>query len=262
MSGDLQKLRTGLVSVTFRALDVPAIIALARKTGLETIEWGGDVHVPHGDLGAARDARSRGEDAGIAVSAYGSYYRAGVDDPKVPKFEDVLSTAVALGAPVIRVWAGVVGSDAASAADRSRVEHDLARICAMAAAEGVTVSLEYHGGTLTDSPTSALSLLEAVARPNLASYWQPRHGLSVEENLADIALLRPYLRDVHVFHWWPDGRTRHPLSDGATRWQRYLADLASDGRAHTVSLEFVRGDDPNQLVDDAKTLGSLLSSNI
>jgi hypothetical protein len=44
-------IQTGLVSITFRQLSPPAIIDLVRQAGLEGIEWGGDVHVPHGDLG-------------------------------------------------------------------------------------------------------------------------------------------------------------------------------------------------------------------
>ena len=43
-------IRPGLCSVTFRALDVPAVVRLAAEAGLERIEWAGDVHVPPGDL--------------------------------------------------------------------------------------------------------------------------------------------------------------------------------------------------------------------
>ena len=43
-------------------------------------------------------------EAGLAIAAYGSYYRVEHDDPA--PFEPVLATAVELGAPTVRVWAG------------------------------------------------------------------------------------------------------------------------------------------------------------
>ncbi len=101
-------LSPGLVSVTFRQLSVQDIVNLTARAGLDAIEWGGDVHVPHGDLNAARAARIATEHAGLRVAAYGSYYRAGHAD--TGPFEDVLASAVELGAPCIRIWAGRQGS--------------------------------------------------------------------------------------------------------------------------------------------------------
>lgn len=101
----------GLVSVTFRKLDVASVVSLAAEAGLTSIEWGADVHVPVGDSGAAAVARKLCAEAGLEISSYGSYYRADTD---VGEFESVVTTAVALGAPSIRVWAGRVGSDGAS----------------------------------------------------------------------------------------------------------------------------------------------------
>ena len=250
--------RTGLVSVSFRPLPAERVIALAVEAKLDAVEWGGDVHVPHGNLELARAVRKRCADAGIACGAYGSYYRVGGGDPKSPPFEDVLATAAELGAPAVRVWAGGKGSADTEESDAARISEDLRRVCDLAAARSIDVALEYHGGTLTDAPESAVSLVGRTKRPNLFTYWQPRHGLTVDENLRDIAMLRPYLLDIHVFHWWPDHRTRHPLAAGVDRWRAYLNDLASDHRPRTVSLEFVRDDEPEQLLEDAGTLRSML----
>src|SRR6185312_7076115 len=103
LSSNPTSFRTGLVSISFRALTVARIAGLAAANRLETIEWGGDVHVPHGDLAAAREARKISADAGVGISAYGSYYRAGAPAGKSPAFEAVLASAVELGAPSIRV---------------------------------------------------------------------------------------------------------------------------------------------------------------
>jgi 3-dehydroshikimate dehydratase len=45
----------GLVSVTFRKLSPQEIIALTAEAQLQVIEWGGDIHVPHGDIQQAEN---------------------------------------------------------------------------------------------------------------------------------------------------------------------------------------------------------------
>ena len=87
--------RTGLVSVTFRQLAVEEVVEVAAQAGLAAIEWGGDVHVPLGDLPAARKARALCEDHGLAVAAYGSYLRAGSVDRE--EIRTAVNTAAELG---------------------------------------------------------------------------------------------------------------------------------------------------------------------
>jgi hypothetical protein len=49
------------------------------------------------------------ESAGLEVSSYGYYYKAGISESEGLRFSIVLETAVALNAPTIRVWAGNSG---------------------------------------------------------------------------------------------------------------------------------------------------------
>ena len=92
-------MKTGLTSITFRQLDRGEIIDLVAKAGLDGIEWGGDIHVPHGDLDAAVSAARCTRDAGLEVSSYGSYYRTGVSEQEGLSFESVLETAKAMCLP-------------------------------------------------------------------------------------------------------------------------------------------------------------------
>jgi 3-dehydroshikimate dehydratase len=250
-------IRSGLVSITFRKRSPAAIVALAAQAGLDAIEWGGDVHVPHGDVGQARAVRRMTEDAGLQVSAYGSYYRVGHDEPC--PFGGVLDTAVALGAPLIRVWAGKQGSDAANDAYRARVVEDSRRIADLAAGAGLDVAYEFHGGTLTDTGASARDLLQAVFHPHLGTYWQPPVWATVEESLETLDAILPWLRNAHLFAWRRSGRgqgtTRLPLAEGEGAWMRYLRVIASTGRDGFAELEFVQDDAPESLRRDAATLG-------
>ena len=237
----------GLVSVTFRQLRSTEVIDLAAKHGMLAIEWGGDVHVPTGDLAVARDVAARCVDAGIAVEAYGSYYRATGD------FEPVLETALALGTSRIRVWAGQRGS--AEETDRAAVVDDLRRVAGTASAAGVEIAVEYHANTLTDTLASALDLFAAV--PALRPYWQPPVGSSVTDALAAVPALAPVA--AHVFSW-DDAGGRLPLAARAELWVPVLEELATlPGRRH-VLLEFVRADDPVAFAEDAAVLRDWLSA--
>ena len=67
----------GLVSISFRSNSVEEIAKAAQSAGLEAIEWGGDVHVPHGDIAAARRAAEISAKYGLKTVHYGSYYKIG-----------------------------------------------------------------------------------------------------------------------------------------------------------------------------------------
>lgn len=49
-------MKTSVASVTFRRKSVCEVAELARRAGLDAIEWGGDIHVPPGNAQAARAA--------------------------------------------------------------------------------------------------------------------------------------------------------------------------------------------------------------
>jgi sugar phosphate isomerase/epimerase len=242
----------GLVSVTFRSLAPGEIVRVAHESGLRGIEWGGDVHVPHGDVKRAGEVARMTRDAGLAVAAYGSYFRLGQSAAGGLPFARVLETAVALGAPSIRVWAGTIGSDKADDAHRRQIADESHHIADAAAAAGVVVAYEYHGGTLTDAQASTAALLASVPHPNLKTLWQPSIPMSIDEREAALVDVLPRLLNVHVFQWH-DG-ARLPLREGATEWARYLAKVRSTGRDHYALLEFVRNESVEQLREDAVVL--------
>ena len=242
----MSKIALGVLSVTFRKLSVPEIVQLAARAELDCIEWGGDIHVPPGDREAARAARRATEAAGLTVRAYGSYYRCRPGEA----FEPILETAEALGAPVIRIWAGDVGSGCDDAARRGFTNQVLYAV-ELAAARGIAVACEFHQCTLTDTLASTQRLLSDVA--GLRTLWQPAHGLSEDEQIDGLRALLPRLEHVHVFHWRMPDHARLPLRDGAAAWRRRLA-----LRPAAALLEFVRGDDPAAFLEDAATLRGLV----
>jgi len=242
--------KPGLVSVTFRKLTVEEILALMARTELRAIEWGGDVHVPNPQVAA--EVRKRTADRGIEMASYGSYYHCGEDED----FETVLRSAAALGAPNIRVWAGDRGSLEADADYRRKVVTDARMITAMAMTEGISVAFEFHGGTLTDTTKSTMTLLQEAEIPGLYTYWQPPVGSRMEGNLETLAVIMPRVSNIHVFEWKMTGGecVRRPLAEGESHWPAYLAKLRCAEKSGFALLEFVRDDKPEQLIDDAAVL--------
>lgn len=260
-------MKAAVNTVTLRAHSAEEIVAILRKHQIAAVEWAGDVHVPPGDTQTAESVKALGEVNGITATSYGSYYQCDEGGQGKGPFahdlgpEVALETAQALGVQALRVWGGRHGSEGASAAYRDEVTHCLRALCDQASLKEMTIHLEFHRNTLTDTAESALALMEAVGRDNLYSYWQPRHGVSVAENLADIATLGERLSNVHVFHWvlQTDGKIdRRPLGEGRDRWEAYLGAIQPLPGERYAMIEFVKDNTLEQFSEDVAVLHSLL----
>lgn len=253
----------GLVSVSFRPLAPTAVLELAAQAGLQAIEWGGDIHAPHGDIARAREVARQTTEAGLRTACYGSYYRLGVSEKEGLSFDRVLETAVALGAPSIRVWAGNTASEETFEDQRKAVTADALRCAEAAAAANVKVALEYHANTLTDCDASATRLLTEASHPNLYTLWQPINGETRENNETALRHVLPRLLNLHVFQWSKpaDKIIRHPLAEGRENWASYFRLARSEDQDRYCLMEFVLGDDPQQLLTDAATLREWLQGS-
>ncbi|AXE80909.1 sugar phosphate isomerase/epimerase family protein [Streptomyces atratus] len=243
--------RLGLCSVTFRRLPAAEVARRAADAGLEVIEWGADVHAPPEDPGTVRAARDACDRYGLTCCSYGSYFRATPGEPA--EFPAVARAAVLLGAPRVRVWAGGVGSRAATPQERRGIVAGLRKAAGIAADHGLELALEFHSMTLTDTVTSTLRLLDEVGADNLRTYWQPPLDVPDAEALAGLAALGDRVSAVHVFSWWP-GNRRLRLAERADLWAGVF-DLLKERHVELEALlEFVPGDDPAVLAREAATL--------
>jgi len=241
------KIKCGMVSVTFRNYKLDEVITAVVRAGLEGIEWGGDIHIPHGDVKKAVYVSEACFAAGLEIFSYGSYYRAGQGQDFTP----ILETAVSLGAPNIRIWAGVKGS-ADSKSEYADIITDI-QVCAdRAAACGLTIAFEYHSGTLTDDPDSAVELIMKANRNNIFLYWQPDQFKSQEYNICALRKVLPYLLNVHVFTW--NNNNKYPLSEGYNMWMKYIDIIKNDDKPHGLFLEFSPDNTESAFLKDAETL--------
>ena len=245
--------KVALTSVTFRRKTPEEILALAARCGVELMEWGGDIHVPAGDLRAASRVRTLSKQAGVGLFSYGSYYKllSGMDPTPW------LESAATLGATVMRIWAGDPRKGLYDPCEEEflRATGELEAVCEAAARYDLMIALEKHRNTLTQDPQTARRLLEAVGRANLRSYWQPNPELDTNQNVDAIRMLKRWIVNVHVFAWTSDNM-RLPLKAQAEAWQSYVQELGE----MPYTLEFVKDDSEEQLIQDVATLRHLLQT--
>lgn len=253
-------IKTGIVSVTFRKKTTDEIIEITQKAGLDAIEWGGDLHVPPNDLQNAITVGKKTRAAGLTTASYGSYYRVGAYDNYINAFTPVLDTAKALEAENIRVWAGVKGSAETDPAARRKIEEESFLIAEKARESGITVSYECHGGTLTDSLESYISLLNNVK--NTYAYFQPAASMPLDIVYDYLEKLDPYLLNLHVFNWERSNGSvvRLPLKQGEAYWREIFKKVNSlSDKKHYGLLEFVRDESDSQFIEDALSLKDFLN---
>ncbi|QQE11580.1 TIM barrel protein [Planctomycetota bacterium] len=248
----------GLVSITFRQLDARQVVALVKQAELTCIEWGGDVHVPHGEVIVAKEVRDMMNGEGLVTAAYGSYYKVGESELDGLAFKQVVDSSVALDAPVIRVWAGSQGTSVADEQQWGRVIDDGARIAEMAKEADKEISFEFHGNTLTDHGEAAVKLINSIGAENVSLYWQPLDHSMPGDPLHDLEYIQEYVHHVHVFSWTREIQdepvTRHPLIEREDRWLKYFERIASIDGDRCAMIEFVKDNNPEQFLDDAKVL--------
>ena len=247
--------RAGLVSVSFRAHAPREILQAMRDAGLSVIEWGSDVHAPCRNTARLDELVTLMREFGVTCCSYGTYFRLG--QTPFDELEHYILAAKRLGTDILRVWcgtksgAGMTEGEVDALLDACRAAAD------MAEAHGVTLCTECHMGTFTERPDDALYLMRAVNSPHFCTYWQPFQKCSVEQNLAYLRALAPYVVHLHVFQW--KGDARFPLSEGVREWQGYLSLLDTP---HTLLLEFMPDDRLSSLTAEADALRTIMGETI
>ena len=235
-------LKSGVCSVTFRQLSPEEVIQLAVKAGLNSIEWGGDIHVPAGDLETARRVGELTRAAGLEVAGYGSYMRC-LDPAEIAP---VTETAKALQAPVIRIWTGSTARKNVSGDDAESMGNVIRQLCDTV--PEMTVASEFHRNTFTEDADSALEMVKLVDRKNYRSSFQlyAHHDIP-----SAVEKIEPFLGNVHVYSY-----EHAPLADTFDIWQNLMEKFKRQDR--TLLLEFTKDNLPENFLADAETLKKLL----
>lgn len=240
----------GLVSISFRPLSADEVIRAVAEAGLSCIEWGSDVHAPCDDEARLQEIVKLQKQYGITCCSYGTYFRLGINH--ISELPAYIRAAKALGTGTLRLWAGKKSPWDFTADEREKLFSDSKAAAQMAEDAGVTLCLECHMKTYTETADTALELMTAVDSPAFRMYWQPNQKRSIQENVANAQALKDYVNHIHVFQW--KGKDRFPLAEGLEEWRTYLDQFAGDRH---LLLEFMPDDAVTSLKTEAAALRQL-----
>lgn len=151
----------------------------------------------------------------------------------------LLDRASALGARVVKMFAGRLGSEEVDA-DGYRRSVAFARELAGAAAErGLTLTAETHPDTLCDDAEACLRFLQDVAAPNLGLCYQPFDFADTARAVADYERLRAHVTHIHL-----QGRVGEQmclLEDADLDYRALFRTLGAHGFEGYLCIEFVAG---------------------
>lgn len=179
-------MKISFCSIAFRSrpTGIDGIVSTLSLLGYDGVEiWGN--HLPGEDEGSLKALAETLTGARLRVPMISPYFditggqesvsRSLVDAKKFCRACEILR------APLLRVFTGICGSDAATSAQYREAVGALREMAAIAAASGVSLALETHPSTLVDSVPAVHRLLDAVDHPavkiNLDIYhmWEIHH---------------------------------------------------------------------------------------
>lgn len=242
----------GLVSVSFRSLELKQIVELCRECGLAYIEWGSDVHAPCADSARINEIIELQTDCGIKCSSYGTYFRIGVNDSS--ELYGYIEAAKKLGTDILRLWCGDKNYTDMTTDEREYIIAESKKAAKIAEECGVTLCMECHNKTFTNCLDGAIELMQAVDSPNFRMYWQPNQFRTLDENLEYAEKIAKYVKVIHVFNW--EGKNKYPLCDAIDIWRKYLSFF--DG-SQKLLLEFMPDGKPESLAAETAALKEIRS---
>lgn len=225
----------GLVSVSFRKHSPREILSAMKKTNLSLIEWGSDIHAPCKDIQRLQELSQLQKEYGIRCCSYGTYFRLGNDD--VRELEDYANAAKILGTTILRVWCGDKRSNLYSEGEKQVFLKTAKESAKLAEKLGVTLCMECHNNTYTQTLEGALELMTKVNSPNFRMYWQPNQFESCKTNTEYAKQISPFVKCIHVFNW--NGSNKLPLSEAVDTWKEYLSCF---DESKNLLLEFMPDD--------------------
>ena len=192
-------MKFGMTSLTFRAKSIEETMEIAKRAGVECIEWG----VSEGHVGSDENIekiKKLSKESGIEICSLGSYCYLEDEAHCIETAE----TAAKLSAPVIRVWAGKKSPFECDEEYFNLLVANTQKMADAAAEHGIIISFEYHHHSLTETAESAIKFINAIGRENVKTHWQPTGG-SIEDNKASLKAVSPYLSGIfHVQNYVAD----------------------------------------------------------
>ncbi|MGI6381052.1 MAG: sugar phosphate isomerase/epimerase family protein [Anaerolineae bacterium] len=245
------QMKPSICSIAWRDEPIEVVLPIAAQAGYLGVEvWQPHVqrHLEsHGSLEMLGALLARQQ---LAVPMVSGYYDLALQPQESL---DALAThaqqAVALGAPLLRMFTGGESSREATLSVWSQVVAALQQACDQLAPMGLAIALETHEGNLHDATPSTLRLLERVDRPNLCINLDIFNLYAIGEDPCEAWLrLRPHVRMIHLKNAVRQGQSRRlgiPLTEGEMPYRPFLDAVGGSDYDRFASVEWF-GPEPAQ----------------
>ena len=260
-------MKTALCTIAFRERLLEYSLDIACEAGLDGVEiWGREPHISEEyDANRVAAARKMVTDRGLAVAVFGSYLRFGAVENDTMPLRDVLQIAAGLEAPVVRVWAGDVGSDEADEALWKRTVEECREEAGAAARMGMKLAVEMHSKTLADTGPCARRLVDEVSHGNFGLNYQASSKLDDDDALERLELALPHVFHLHAQNYAPlngdpERVERVGLADGVIDYAPLVRRLRDASYEGYLAVEFSPSNCDNKreaIIRDAQYLRSL-----
>ena len=273
----------------FRKMDLPEYFAAARSIGLDYVEVNlgpnSPGHLPFDTTGADLAAALRqAEDAEVQIVALagGNNFAADDLDAEIAKVKAQIDMCEALGAEVLRIFAGWVGAAEYTDATFERISGGLGEVGSYAADRGVSVSMENHGGVtatgaqcrrlLTDALEAGGDLVNFSFAPVTAMMGPAPVGLNYDPanfrhaGEDPLSALMVTVELINYSHWKDvryDGDKPEycAVGEGVIDWEPIVAELLAGGYDGYWAIEYEEaGDVVRGTRDSAEYLRKIVSS--
>ncbi len=250
-------------SWSFPCCTLQEVAGIAKALGIDAIDVGIDYRAAIDRAALLSEPEATGRallDLGVDLTCF--YYRFGpgladrnIADPahlddNLQDFEQIVRFCTAARIPTIFLLPGILNpgqtvSDALAASARS-----LNAFMPLAEDAGITLTIEAHVQSLTESPALVEELLAAV--PGLKLTLDYSHFVCLGYCQEDIDRLAPHAAHVHLRQAKP-GELQTKLDQGTINFPRLIATLKAAGYDGCLALENVHQDYMNTLYDDVLT---------
>ena len=222
----MRRRKAGLCTIALQETPLVEVIRIASDAGASAVEvWGQPPHVSYPvDRSALESARNEAVRTGVEIVAFGSYFQPGKEvayDGVRVDVQNQIEAANALGARLIRIWAGSATYDETREVERHAVYDSIRAFGDKAGTAGMGVVLERHSESLTHGWDAPLQVLDEIARRNVSLNYQIPYPESVdaykERSVNDYRTLLPRSSHAHLQNYTvtnEDGLIRTLLKDG------------------------------------------------
>ncbi len=238
-------MKTALCTIAFRERLLEYSLDIACEAGLDGVEiWGREPHISEEyDANRVAAARKMVVERGLQVAVFGSYLRFGAVENDNISLRDVLQIAAGLEAPVVRVWAGDVGSDEADDELWKRTVHECHEAAVAAAKMGMKLAAEMHSNTLADTGPCARRLVEDVGHESFGLNYQASSKLDDDDPLERLEFALPHVFHLHAQNYAPlngdpERIERVGLADGVIDYAPLVSRLREVGYDGYLAIEF------------------------